>query len=39
VLLLIIPFIFARVYSQRSVTWRGRSYRLDRSGRLADRNR
>ncbi|MBW2667786.1 MAG: glycosyltransferase [Deltaproteobacteria bacterium] len=39
VLLLIIPFIFARVYTQRSVSWRGRSYRLDGSGRLADRKR
>jgi hypothetical protein len=39
VLLLIIPFIFARVYTQRSVSWRGRSYRLDGSGRLADRGR
>jgi ceramide glucosyltransferase len=39
VLLLIIPFVFARVYTQRSVSWRGRSYRLDGSGRLADRSR
>ncbi len=34
-LLLMIPFIFIRVYTQRSVTWRGRTYRLDASGRLA----
>jgi len=38
-LLLVIPFIFARVYTQRSVTWRGRTYRLDGTGRLADRAR
>jgi len=39
VLLLIIPFIFARVYTQRSVSWRGRIYQLDATGRLADRKR
>ena len=39
VLLLIIPFVFARVYTQRSVTWRGRTYQLDGTGRLADRKR
>jgi ceramide glucosyltransferase len=39
VLLLIIPFVFARVYTQRSVSWRGRTYQLDGTGRLADRKR
>lgn len=39
VLMLIIPFVFAQVYTQRSVSWRGRTYRLDHTGRLADRVR
>jgi ceramide glucosyltransferase len=39
VLLITIPFIFARVYTQRSVSWRGRTYQLDNTGRLADRDR
>jgi len=33
---LIVPFIFARVYLQRRIEWRGRSYALGSDGRLAD---
>lgn len=34
VVLLLAPFVFLRVYTQRSVVWRGRRYDLDRTGRL-----
>lgn len=35
VVLVLAPFVFLRVYTQRSVTWRGRRYPLSRDGRLA----
>jgi hypothetical protein len=37
VVLLLAPWVFLRVYTQRSVVWRGRRYELDASGRLAGR--
>lgn len=35
--LLLAPLVFLRVYTQRRVEWRGRSYELDAAGRLARR--
>jgi len=38
IVLLLAPVVFVRVYTQKRVAWRGRSYELDRSGRLARRS-
>jgi len=37
VVLLLAPWAFVRVYTQRQVEWRGRTYQLDSTGSLAER--
>ena len=33
---LVLPFIFAKIYLQRTIEWRGRSYALGADARLAE---